>query len=104
MDEKDFVMQVEFRERMQRVDDENTRQNKRLEKLEAIMDSVQNLAISIQKLTVQIEQMQREIQRQGERVEEIEKEPADNWKAAVKTVVTVLITAAVTYLISKGGV
>ena len=100
----DFVARVEYEERLRRVDDENSRQNKRIEKLEGIMDSIRDLTISVERLTTQIEQMQREIQRQGTRLEAIEKEPADNWKAAVKTVVTILLTAAVTFLISKGGI
>lgn len=101
---EEFVTQGVFDAELKRVDDENNRQNHRIEKLEGIMESIKNLTVSIERLTTQIQQMQTEIKRQGEHLEELEKEPANNWHAAVKTVVTILLTAAVTYLLSKGGV
>ena len=100
----EFVTQGVFDERLKRVDDENARQNRRIEKLETIMDSIRDLTVSVERLTTQIEQMQREIQRQGNRLEAIEREPADNWKAAIKTVVTVILTALITYFLSHGGI
>lgn len=99
MDE--YVTHAEYDQRIARIDDENTRQNKRLDKLEEIMESIHKLTASVERIAVQIEQMQREIQRQGDRIESIEQEPADKWKAAGKTVLTVLLTAAVTYFLSK---
>ena len=101
---EEFVTQGVFDERLKRVDDENNRQNARISKLETIMDSIRDLTVSVERLTTQIEQMQREIRRQGEHLEAIEKEPADNWKAAGKTILTILLTAAVTYLLSRGGI
>ena len=101
---EEFVTQGVFDAQLKRVDDENNRQNQRIEKLEGIMDSIRDLTVSIERLTTQIEQMQTEIKRQGEHLEELENEPADNWKALMKTIATILITAAVTYFLSKGGV
>lgn len=101
---EDFVTQGVFDASLKRVDDENARQNRRIEKLETIMDSIRDLTVSVERLTTQIEQMQREIQRQGDRLQEIEREPGDNWKSAVKTVVTVILTALVTYFLSHGGI
>ena len=98
---EEFVSKAEYDQRIARIDDENTRQNKRIDKLEDIMDSIHKLTASVERIAIQIEQMQKEIQRQGERIETIEQEPADKWKAAGKTVLTVLLTAAVTYFISK---
>ena len=47
--------------------------------------------------------MQQEQERQGERLERLEDEPAEKWKTAVKTVITVIVSAVVTYMIAKGG-
>ena len=101
MDE--YVTKIEYTERMHRIEDEDTRQNKRLEKLEALMDNINSLTISVEKMASSLQTMQKEQERQGERLDAIEREPADAWKSAVKTVITVLLTAVVTYLISHGG-
>ena len=47
--------------------------------------------------------MQAEQKEQGERLKKIEEEPADKWNSLVKTVITVIATAFVTYLLAKGG-
>ena len=101
---EEFVSRGEYEERLKRVDDENNRQNKRLESLEKIMETIHELTASVRELAVQMEAMQKELAAQGKRLEAIEKEPADNWRSAVKTVLTILLTAAVTYLLSHGGI
>lgn len=85
-----------------RINDENARQNKRLDKLENVVEKINTLAEATTKLATSVEAMQKEIEKHGARLEKIEEQPADNWRAVVKTVITVLITAAVTYLISGG--
>lgn len=87
-----------------RVNDENARQNKRLDKLEEITEKINNLAESVSKLAVVMESMQKELEKHGKRLEAIEQEPAENWKSAVKTVITVLISAVVTYFLTHGGI
>lgn len=99
----EFVTQGVFDAQLKRVDDENNRQNHRIEKLEAIMDSIRDLTVSIERLTTQIEQMQTEIKRQATHLEDLEKEPADKWKQVKSTVLTILVTAAVTYFLSRLG-
>lgn len=103
MDEKDFVTQVEYRERMARIEDEDKRQNHRIEKLEGIMESLNELTSSVREMAVSLTAMQKEQEKQGKRLEEIEKEPADKWKKVTWTVVTVIITAAVTLFLSRIG-
>jgi len=48
--------------------------------------------------------MQTEQKAQGERLEKIEDKPADNWNTLIKTALTVIVTAAVTWFISHGGI
>ena len=87
-----------------RINDENVRQNKRIDKLEDIFDKVNSLAESVSKLAVGIENMQKELERQGKRLDTIEAEPAENWRSVVKTVITVLVSALVTYALTRGGI
>ena len=104
MDDKDYVTRIEFEERGKRIDDENRRQNHRLDKLEKIADQLTDMAASIKAMVVTMQSMQKEQERQGQRLEKIEEKPADNWNTLIKTALTVIVTAAVTWMLSKGGV
>ena len=85
-----------------RINDENARQNKRLDKLENVVEKINTLAEATTKLAASVESMQKEVEKHGARLEKIEEQPAENWRSVVKTVVTVLLTAAITYLLSGG--
>lgn len=100
----DFVTRAEYDERLKRVDDENNRQNHRLDKLENLMERINDLTIAVKELATNMRLMKQEQERQGERLESLEAEPAENWRTTVKTIITVVVSAAVTYIITKGGI
>ena len=102
MDEKDYITRFEVDERLKRVDDENNRQNHRLDKLEKIADQLTDMAASIKAMVVTMQTMQKEQERQGERLDDIERKPADNWNQLIYTIIAMIATAAVTLLL-KGG-
>lgn len=99
----EFVSRAEYDERLKRVDDENNRQNHRLDKLENLMERINDLTVAVKELATNMSLMKQEQERQGERLERLEEEPAEKWKTTVKTVITVIVSAVVTYLIAKGG-
>ena len=101
MDE--FVSRVEYDERMKRIEDEDRRQNHRIDKLETITDQIADMAASIKALGVTMQSMQKEQEEQGKRVSDIEKKPADNWNNLVYSLIAMVATAAVTYILTKGG-
>ena len=101
MDE--FVSRVEYDERMKRIEDEDHRQNHRIDKLETITDQIADMAASIKAMVVTMQSMQKEQEEQGKRLTEIEKKPADNWNNLVYTLIALVATAAVTYILTKGG-
>ena len=103
MDEN-YISRFEFEERNKRIDDENSRQNHRLDKLERIADQLTDMAASIKAMVVTMQSMQKEQERQGERLADIEKKPADNWNHLVTTIVVTVATAAVTWILAKGGI
>lgn len=102
MDE--FIPRSEFDVQVQRITDEEKRQNHRIDKLEESYEVVNRLATNIERLAIQIENMQTEIKKQGARLEKIEDEPADNWKALIKTAITGIVSALVAYFLAKGGI
>lgn len=101
MDE--FVRKAEYDERMKRIDDEDRRQNRRIDKLETITDQIADMAASIKAMVVTMQAMKKEQEDQGDRLREIEKKPADNWNNLVYTIIAMVATAAVTYILTKGG-
>jgi TolA-binding protein len=101
MDE--YVSRVEYEERQKRIDDETRSQNHRIDKLENLTEQLSDMAASIKVMAVSLQGMQAEQKEQGERLKKIEEEPADKWNSLIKTIITVVATAFITYLLTKGG-
>lgn len=103
MDDKDYITRFEVDERLKRVDDENNRQNHRIDKLEKIADQLTDMAASIKAMVVTMQAMQKEQERQGKRLDDIEEKPSKRWDTLINTALTVIATAAITLLL-KGGI
>ena len=101
MDE--YVRTELFEERVKRIDDENDRQNHRIDRLEGMLERLNDLASSVQVLAQNMASMKEELHRQGDRLDAIEKEPADKWKKFTWLIVTALAGAVVGFVISKLG-
>ena len=100
---EEYVMRGEYEERIGRIDDENNRQNKRLDNLEKVVDKITDLTSSIREMTISLGSMQKELEKQGQRLEAIEDEPAEKWRTLTKTVLTVIVSAVIGYLLARGG-
>ena len=85
------ITRGEYEEVIKRVEAEEHRQNKRLDKLEESLQTLTDLTVSVQKIAVSIESMQKELTKQGERLEKIEEEPADNWRKVVWLVIAACV-------------
>lgn len=85
------ITRGEYEEAIKRVEAEEKRQNKRLDNLEESIATLTELTISIEKIAVNIEQMQKELTKQGERLEKIESEPGENWRKVVWLIVAALV-------------
>lgn len=99
----DYITRPEYNERMQRVDDENNRQNHRIDKLESAIDKLTELATSVKLLAQNMSDMKTELQRQGKRLEAIEQEPADKWRKLTWLIITGVAGAALGFILSKIG-
>ena len=63
-----------------RIEAEEKRQNTRLDKLENVMDVIQEQTISIKTMTVSIENIVQELKKHTERLEALEAEPGNKWR------------------------
>lgn len=99
----DNITRIEFSAEIKRVDEENDRQNHRLQKLEDVVTNINDLTVAVKELAVNMGSMQKELEKQGKRLEAIEAEPGDNWRTLVRTIITVAASAIVGFVLAKGG-
>lgn len=100
---EDNITRGEFTAEVKRIDDENNRQNHRIDALEKVVDKINDLAGSIKEMTVSMGSMQKELEKQGQKLDAIEAEPGDNWKALIRTIITVAASAIIGFFLAKGG-
>ena len=98
----EYVTRHEYMERIGRSDDKMRDFDRRLSKVEEFGEKLSSMAITMQGMLVTLQSMQKEQTEQGDRLKKIEEQPADKWNSAVKIVLTVLITAAATWLFLGG--
>ena len=83
----------------QRIEAEENRQNHRIDSLEQKVDRLIETNTAIQLVEQKIDILSEKVAKIDQNVEKLEAEPGDNWKKAVWIVITVVITAVVTYFI-----
>ena len=91
----------EFAEKMEA---ENTRQNKRLDLLESSINRINDLTISVEKMAVNMANILDELKKQGERLGELEREPEETYnqvkQAIITTTVRIIVGGIITPLLT----
>lgn len=82
-----------------RLHDEEARQNKRIDILEADVRSFQSIAMSVEKLALNMELMLKEQEKQGVRLEALESQPGKAWTNMQRTIFNTLLGAIVTVVV-----
>ena len=101
---EEFVTLEAHKEFAARIDAEDNRHNKRLERLEESMAMIQNLTVSVERMAVSIEGLAKEVGKQGERLTTIEEKPAKNWEKAVWAIGGAFLTGIVAYILKVIGI
>lgn len=78
-----------------RQDSENERQNRRISLLEDNVRQINALTVSVEKMAVNMENMLTELGKQGERLEKLEREPAETHRQVKMAAVTAVISAVI---------
>ena len=97
---ENYVTLAEHTEFARRIEDENSRQNKRLEIIEGKQSQISELVVSVKVLAANVESIAKEINEQGVRLREIEGKPAKRWETVISCIITALVGAAIGYFIS----
>ena len=97
----------EFRRSMEaenkRLEDENNRQNHRLESLEKAVEQVAAISTSVEKLALNMENMLKEQVNQGKRLETLEGRDGEMWRKVVGYVATAIAGIVVGYIFKQLG-
>ena len=97
----DFVTKDVHEEFVKRMEEEDKRQNRRLEIIEDKQTQISELVASVKVLAANVESIAKEINEQGLRLKEIEGRPAKRWETVVSCIITGLIGAAITFFLTR---
>ena len=84
----------------QRRDDENTRQNKRLEALEATVKEISDLTASVKVLATNMQNMKDAQDNMSAKLDAIEQKPAKRWDTVITGVITGIVGALIGALLT----
>lgn len=100
MGEAEYITRHEQEEFKRRIDEEESRQNHRLSVIEGRVDKLIDMQVSMAQLQVGISNITEELKKLAAEVDSLKQAPADKWNKAVWIVISIVITAVVTYAIS----
>ena len=97
------ITRAEYEEYQKRIEDEDHRQNKRIEQLEENTKQINALTVSIEKLAQSVESMVKEQEKQGKRLETLEDRDGAMWRKIVAYGATALVGIFIGYIAQQLG-
>lgn len=97
------ISRAEHEEFRRRIEEENKRQDKRIEILEEDAKRIGGLSSSIEKLALNMENMLKEQLKQGERLEVLEARDGEMWRKVVSYAITAIVGIVIGFLFKQFG-
>lgn len=97
------ITRAEHEEFRRRIEEENKRQDRRLELLEHTVQQISDLTTSVEKLAISMEGMLREQEKQGTRLETLEDRDGAMWRKVVGYAVTAAVGIIIGYIARQVG-
>lgn len=97
----EFVERI--KESHKRLEDEDRRQNHRIDELEETVRQIGALTTSVEKLAVSMEGMLREQEQQGKRLEVLEGRDGEMWRKVTGYLITAVIGIVIGFLFTQIG-
>lgn len=98
------ITRAEHEEFRRRLEEENRRQDKRIELLENNVREIGALTTSVEKLALSVESMVKEQEKQGERLTELEGRDGKMWRQVVGYIATAVIGILIGFLFQQIGI
>lgn len=100
---EEMITRAEHEEFCRRLDDENKRQNRRIELLEQNVQKMGSLTTSVEKLATNMESMLKEQEKQGKRLETLEGRDGEMWRKVVAYVITAILGIVIGFAFTQLG-
>lgn len=100
---EEYITRTEHNEFAKRVDEENKRQNDRLDSHDNTLRQILSISNSVEKLAIHMEHMSEEQKSQGERLKVLEDRDGEKWRSIVSHIVVAVVTAVVAFILGKLG-
>ena len=97
------ITRAEHEEFRRRLEEENRRQDKRIELLEDNIRELNSLTASVGKLATSIESMVKEQEKQGKRLEVLEGRDGEKWRKVMGYIATAIVGVVLGYLFKQIG-
>lgn len=97
------ITRAEHEEFRRRIEEENKRQDKRIEILEENAKQIEGLNSSIEKLALNMENMLKEQLKQGKRLEVLEGRDGEMWRKVVSYAITAIVGIVIGFLFKQFG-
>ena len=98
------ITRAEHEEFRTRIEEENKRQNCRINKLEDTFEKINSLATSTEKLATSMEAMLKEQEEQGGRLKILEERDGEKWRKVVGYIVTAVVGIVVGFIFTQIGI
>lgn len=89
------ITRQEHEEFARRQDDENKRQNRRIDAIEKNVEQINALTVSVERMATNMEHMLEVMKQQGERLDKLEREPSETGRQVKMAIITSIISAVV---------
>lgn len=100
---EEYITRTEHNEFAKRVDEENRRQNDRLDSHDNTLRQILSISNSVEKLAIHMEHMSEEQKSQGERLKVLEDRDGEKWRSVVSHIIVAVVTAVVAFILGKIG-
>ncbi len=97
------ITRAEHDEFAKRQDEENKRQNRRIDALEEMVREISSLTTSVAKLASSMESMLKEQERQGERLEALEGRDGEMWRKVTGYIITAVTGIVLGFIFTRIG-
>ena len=87
-----------------RIEEENNRQNKRLELLESNMQQIISLTATIERLNLSVNNILKEQSEISERLKKLENRDGDMWRTVIKYAITAIVGGVLTFILTRIGI
>lgn len=103
MGENEFLLKSVHDEFAKRIEEENHRQNKRIEVIEDHVCEITKIATNVEKLAINMEHMVGELKDQGIRIKTLEDRDGEMWRKVASHITISIISIIIGYIACKLG-